>query len=471
MDHSELIHEHVDAKYENSIATQLARQGLELDFEDIPDPVVHQAKRSLLDALGCALGAYGAPGMDACEQLLRYMGGEGDATVFGTGEQTNPANASLFNSFLVRYLDYNDLGGGGHASDGIPSLLAVAEQENSSGEELLTSLVTMYEMGTRFRESVRDEGGKGILANNGWTSDVRTGVIVPPAIGPLMGLDEFEIANAIGSCASRNLPLKILDAHREELTMTKNLRFGGVAFDAILSCVRAKHGFTGPIRIIEGDSGLSEVLVDGKMDFETLLDPSGWHILDTRYKKLCANGTSHGHIHATLSNVRSNDIEPADVDSVRIKVGQRTHRHTTSLMGRKYPRNAETANHSAHYATAVAIKEREFGPDSFKEEYYTDPVVLDLIERTTVEADPELSSYSYQGISIITTKRGDTYRTHVKSVPGIDEQLSDEELEEKFSEMALEYMDEAQIENIFEMVWNLEEYDDLKELTQLMVFE
>jgi len=40
---------------------------------------------------------------------------------------------------------------------------------------------------------------------------------------------------------------------------------------------------------------------------------------------------------------------------------------------KKYPRNAETADHSAFYANAIAIKEQAFGPDSFQAEKFYGP--------------------------------------------------------------------------------------------------
>ena len=66
---------------------------------------------------------------------------------------------------------------------------------------------------------------------------------MPLTLGKLMNLNEDQIANAIGFCTSHSLPLGILDAHGKENTMTKNLRFGIIAYNAILSCMLAKKEF------------------------------------------------------------------------------------------------------------------------------------------------------------------------------------------------------------------------------------
>ena len=248
------------------------------------------------------------------------------------------------------------------------------------------------------------------LGDKGWTIDIRGGLSMPPGLGKLMGLNEEQIANAMGVCASYSLPLGILDADREENTMFKNLRFGMVAYNAILACMLAKKGFTGPVRIVEGDSGLRQVVLQGDMDSERLTDFSGWRILHTRHKALCANANSHGHIFATLAIVKEHDLKPEDIAVVRIKAGLRESRHTTTP-AKKYPRNAESADHSAFYANAIAIKERAFGPESIKPEKFTDPVVLDLIEKIAVEADSSMPTHGYQGISEITTKDGRRFRS------------------------------------------------------------
>lgn len=463
----DLAWQSLDLVYRSSVSHQFARYAINLYYELLPAEVVHQAKRSLLDALGCAIGAYHAPGRAVCESFAEETGGPGEATVFCSGRRTSALNATLVNSFLVRFLDYNDFGGGGHNSDSIPGIIAVGEREKSTGRDLLTSIVISYELGSRAAPS----SSWSKLMARGWTTDTRGGLSMPPALGRLMKLSEEQIANAIGICASHSLPLNILDANREEYVMAKNLRFGWVVYDAIISCLLARRGFTGPPRIVEGDAGFNQVIYRGEMNIERMVDFSGWHILQTRHKSLCANGTTQGHIYATLAIVKENDLRPEDIAAVRIRCGHREAHHTTASPMKKYPRNAETADHSAFYANAAAIVERAFGPDSFDPAKFTDPVVLDLIEKITVETDPSMPEHGYEGISEITTKDGRRFQKHVATPHGLgNDPLTDEELMEKFREMALRHMGERQIGQIFDKVWNMEKVTDIGDLTKLMVF-
>lgn len=459
-----LAWENIEADYQSSVAHKFARYALALNYEVLPQDVVHQAKRILLDTLGCAIGAYVAPARSICEDTVKELGGKEEATLFGSGIKTNVLNATLHNGLLVRFLDYNDLGGGGHNSDAIPSIFAVAEREKSNGKDFLTSIVISYELGQRFTESAKGSS----LQERGWCFDIRGGISMPPTLGKLMGLTEEQIANAIGVCASQSNPLNILDAHKEGCVNAKNLRFGFVSYNAILACILAKKGFTGPIRVVEGDSGLCQAVLQGEMDFERLLDFSGWRILDTRFKVLCTNGTNSGTVLATLSLVKEYDLKPEDIASVRITAIPRQAEHTTTP-AKKYPINAETADHSTFYANAFAIKERHFGPESIQPENFTDPVILDLIEKITVQGDPSLTKY--QAISEITTKNGLRYKKCIDTPHGLgNDPLTDKELEEKFRDMAKKYMDEQHIEKIIDTVWNIEKLNDIGKLAELMVF-
>jgi len=468
--------------HRTSVAHQYARYALRLRFDALPQAVVHQAKRCLLDALGCAIGAFDAPGRPMMEATAKALGGREEATVFGSGLRTSVANASLVNSFLVRFLDYNDMGGGGHNSDGIPSLLAVAERERASGQDLIVAMVVSYELGARFRDalsmsSASDEATASAasaphaatafsLEEAGWGSDLRGGLSHTPALGRLLGLTEEQIANAIGLCQSHALPLGVLDAHREECVMAKNIRFGWVAHDAYLACIMAREGITGPVRVVEADGGLKAAVTHGALDLARLTDLSGWRMLDVRFKSTPANGPTASHVQATLALVREHDLKPADVERVHIRCALRESRHTTAPP-KKYPRNAESADHSAFYANAHAIVFRSFGPESIEPWRFEDPAVLDLIERITVEGDPTLASY--QAVSRIFTRDGRTLERRIEAPHGVGPTpLSDAELVAKMSEMADRHMPPAQRRRIVDFCWRLDEQRDITPLMAAM---
>jgi 2-methylcitrate dehydratase len=460
----QLSWQNLDLQYRASVAYQFARYAVALRFEHLPADVVHTAKRILLDGLGCAIGGYVAPGRAACESVVRELGGPAEATVFGSGFRTSAINATLVNCFMLRFLEYNDVGGGNHNDEAIPSLLAVSEKERRSGRDFITALVLSYELGARVIAAV--PGGSAGYDKHGWSTDARGGLSMPPALGRLMGLDEPQTAHATAICASRGVPLGILDADKEENSMAKNLRFGAITREAILACMLAKQGFTGPLRVVEGDGGFRDGILRGEMDLQALADFTGWRIRDTRFKRLCANGSTQGHLHATLGIVIENDLKPSDIAAVLIRAGAREARHTAAP-AKKYPRNAETADHSAYYANAFAIKERHFGPDSADPRHFTDPVILALIEKIQVVHDPELPARGRVGISEITTTDG---RKFQKRCDALIDHLSDAEVEAKFRDTTQKYLSASQIQHAFDVIWAIDKAENLDELAKVMVF-
>ena len=369
----------------------------------------------------------------------------------------------------MRFLDFNDSGGGGHNSDCLSSILAVAERKKASGKDFMMSVVVSYELGGRFRDACG--GGLEGLEDKGWLGEVRGGITMPPAIGRLMGLNEEQIANAIGNTASHCLPLLILDTHHEENTMAKNLRFGAVCYDAILSCTFAKLGFTAPVRVVEGEGGMNEVLMHKEMELNKLVDFSGWRLRRVRHKYLPANYVTQGHVALTMAIVKENDLKPEDIAAVKITVGAREKLHAADHPAKKYPRNAESADHGAYFANAIVIKERELGPDQYLPEKFTDPVILDLIEKITVVADPKWPPATYASTSEITTKDGRHFKKHADVPKGhFDDPLTDAEIEDKVRKMMVKHLPESRIKKIIDMVWNLEKVDDIGKLVALMVF-
>jgi 2-methylcitrate dehydratase len=454
----------LDRQYHDSIAHQFARYALSLRFEDLPDDVVHHAKRNLLDGLGNAVGGYAAPGRAACESVARALGGSPEATIFGSGQRIGAVNATLVNCFMMRFLEYNDLGGGNHNEEAIPSLFAVSEREGCSGSDFLTALVISYEIGSRVVTAA--PGGPMAYDKHGWSTDARGGLNMPPAIGRLMGLNESQIAHATAICAGRGVPLGILDADKEENSMAKNLRFGQITRDAIVACMLAKAGMTGPLRVVEGDGGYRDGILRGDLDLAALTDFSGWRIRDTRHKRLCANGSSQGYLHALIKMVADNDLKPSDIAAVKIGASAREARHTTAI-AKKYPRNAETADHSAFYGAAFAIKERHFGPDSSDPRHFCDPVILDLIERIDIQRDPALPPRTRTGNAEITTMDG---RRFFMQCDALVDELSDSELEAKFRDTAQRFMTQARIDRAIDAIWRVDEAPGLHALAQVMVF-
>jgi 2-methylcitrate dehydratase len=458
-----------------TVAQELSAYARILRFEDLPSEVIHQTKRILIDALGCCIGAFDADASKIVRGLVEDLDGPPESTVIGTGFETSCLNAALVNGLMVRYLDYNDLyvipAGkwyvGVHPSDAIPGILAVGERMNSSGKDVITATVLSYELSARFCHGATNPP----LSKLGWNADTRGVYIMPLVAGRLLGLSEKELENAVGISGCHGMILGILDTAAEEYSMTKNLRYPFTAHGGILAALLAKRGFTGPTTVIEGAEGFNETVMKGNFAVEKFTKTGGpFNIMDTGFKALCAVGAVQGHLNATVDLVNRYDIKPEAVDRVRVVAGTRPIEHTGDP-AKKFPTNKETADHSSYYLTAIAIVDRTVGLEQYQPWKYKDPTVLQLIDRITLEIDPEMDKLPRSGMSEITTKHGKRYTVKVDYPKGDPKNsMSDQELEDKFKSMASKFMSAEQIEKVFESIYKLERLDNIAHLMRQLVF-
>jgi len=459
-----------------SIARTLARQVVHFGFQDLPPDVIHQTKRVMLDTLGCAIGGYDNDASRAIQDLIKEMGDREEATVFGTGLRTSCMNAALVNGAMVRYLDYNDtafiLQGktyrtGYHPSEVIPPVLALAERQHLGGKDVITAIVMGYDLSLGFLEGVVGPG----MEKRGWNGDTRGAYIMPLVAGKMLGLNEIQMENAVGICGSCHAVLGILDTPAEEYTMTKNIRFPTMAYNGIWTALLAQKGFTGPTTIIEGHDGFVETIMNGEYDPGQLTQIKGkFAIRETCIKSMIADFSSHGHLTATLKLVKEHDIKTEDIAEVRITTSKRCAEHTGDPV-KKYPKNKETADHSSYYLTAIAIIDRQIGPDQFTQEKFHDPKVRALIDKVTLRGDPDLDRARPAGISEIVTRQGGMYRCRVDYPRGhARNPMTDEEIVEKFRSMASKYMSDPQMKQVIDTVFELDKLDDIATLSRLMVF-
>ncbi|MBI4188526.1 MAG: MmgE/PrpD family protein [Chloroflexi bacterium] len=458
-----------------TIARKIADYAVGFDYKDLPPEVVQTGKKVLLDTLGCAIGGYASDASRIMQGMMTELGGSAESTIIGSGLKTNCLNAALTNGIMVRYLDYMDqisipVGhwyAYAHPSEVIPGVLAVAERQHLSGVDVLAAIVLGYELSARFCEATSTVP----MAKKGWNSDTLGIYIMPAVTGKMLDLDAGQIENAIGISGCHGMVLDVLDAAEEEYTMTKNMRFPFTARDGILAALLAQKGFTGPTRVLEGKSGFIDAVMDGDFDIEKLTDFGGrFRILDTEFKAWAACGTMQGHLNATFNLVKEHNIKPEDIAQIRIRAGTRTVEHTGAPV-KRYPKNKETADHSTYYVTAIAIRERQLGPDQYAPEKYADPVTRELIDKVTLEIDTKLDRFGRAGITEITTRQGAKYSCHIDYPKGHpNNPMTDEDIRDKFTALANKFMTGKQIERAIDTIYHLEELNDIGHLMELLVF-
>src|SRR5262245_20828203 len=176
-----------------NLSRTLARFAVKLDYDDLPSRAVAEAKRFLLDSLGCALGGVRTHDARIMREFIEEEGGRGEATLIGTRKKVPAGWASFYNALLVRALDYNDIywkADPSHPSDILPAALAIAEKQGTGGRDVVLGIVIGHELEMRFCEAA--EPG---IRERGWHHATLTGFVSPVVAGRLLGLSEDQMVN------------------------------------------------------------------------------------------------------------------------------------------------------------------------------------------------------------------------------------------------------------------------------------
>ena len=119
-----------------SQAEGIARFATRARYEDLTAERRERLKADVLDSLGCAIGALGAPPIEAYLAQAQEFAGSGPRCTLIGGGRANVVYAAAYNTALIRYLDFMDsyLAGAElcHPSDNLGAVLAATEHAGGS---------------------------------------------------------------------------------------------------------------------------------------------------------------------------------------------------------------------------------------------------------------------------------------------------------------------------------------------------
>ena len=135
----------------------LAQFLVESRYADIPAKVRHEAQRSVLNWLGCAVGGCRHETIDRALAAFSPFSGPAQATVLGRDERLDIMHAALINGISSHVFDFDDthLKTVIHPSGPVASaLLALSELKPMSGEDFLHAFVLGVETECRIGNAV-----------------------------------------------------------------------------------------------------------------------------------------------------------------------------------------------------------------------------------------------------------------------------------------------------------------------------
>jgi len=453
---------------QQTITTKISQWAAGLKFEHLSADAVYQAKRFLLDSLGCALGGYRQHDVRIALEVLRETAGNGPATVIGSGSRMDPVSAALANALMIRVMDYNDIywkQDPSHPSDIFPAALACCERAKSDGRELIVGLVLGHEFEMRFCEAAFPG-----IRERGWHHATLTAFVSPIVAGRALHLGWEQIQHAIGISASHHATLGAVTAGK--LTMMKNTVDPMATQSGVFAALLAEKGYTGPEHVVDGKEGLVHCFgPEWKLKVLTEGLGESWRITQCGMKAFPTEALTHTPISAVLDLVKQHDLKPEQVAKINIRSLARA----ADILAdpSKYdPRSKETADHSLPYVIAAALVDRQVTPLQFTPEKIMDPTIRAQLKKVEVVADPEIERvFPALQRAIVTIHVADGRElTRQLDYPKGDPRnpLTDREVEEKFEALAEPVLSKAARRRVIDAVWNLEKLESVTELMQLL---
>ena len=451
-----------------TITAKMARWGAALEYKHLSQDAVYQAKRFLLDSIGCALGGYQQHDVRIALEVLDDIAGRGPATVIATGQRIDPVSASLANALMIRCMDYNDIywkQDPSHPSDIFPAAIACCERAKSDGKELIVGLVLGHEFEMRFCEAAFPG-----IRERGWHHATLTAFVSPIVAGRALHLGWEQIQHAVGISASRHATLGAVTAGK--LTMMKNTVDPMATQSGVLAALLAEKGYTGPEHVVDGKEGLTHIFgPEWKLNFLTDGLGESWRITQCGMKAFPTEALTHTPISAVLDLVKSNDLKPDQVVKIQIRSLARA-ADILSDPSKYDPHTKETADHSLPYVIAAALAERQVTPVQFTMAKIMSPAIRAQLKKVEVVADPEIEKVfpALQRVIVnISTVDGRTFTKQLDYPKGDPRNpLSDAEVEEKFAALAEGVLSPAAQKKLKDAIWNLEKTSSVSKLMALM---
>ena len=435
-----------------------------LTFDDLTPETVHQVKRTLVDTLGCAAGAFDGEPAAIARRVASRVQGNPPVRVLGARTTTSADQAAFVNTVLVRYLDCNDTyaaRGTGHPSDMIPAVLAAADARQADGRSVITAIAVAYEAFCRMADRV---------ALKGWDQGMFAAIGAACGAGKVLGLDRAAMGNAISIAITSGVPLGV--TRIGELSMWKGCATAAAIRTGVFAAELAADGLTGPGHPFEGRDGLWQHLGIEAPKWERFGGKGEpFRINATSFKAYPSVIHTQGPIGLMLELRRQ--VSVARIESVRVATYGEAVRRTAAEAEKWDPETRETADHSIPYLVAAAIRDGAVTPATFAPSRIKDPALRPVIKKLTVVEEPEFTRrYPAESCTRVevTTTDGQRVTAETSHPKGHSRNpLTDTEVEEKFRGLAARVLGAERCDHVLAEVRGLERAATLDRLFESLV--
>jgi len=441
------------------VTKTLAQFVVDSRYDAIPGKVRHEAKRSVLNWLGCAIGASRHEGIDIALSALRDFSGAAQASLLGRGERLDIMHAALLNGISSHMFDFDDthLKTVIHPSGPVASaLLALAEYKPMSGADFLHAFILGVEVECRIGNAVYPSH-----YDIGWHITGTAGVFgAAAAVGRALKLNAQQMTWALGIAATQSSGLREMFG-----TMCKPFHPGRAAQNGMTAAFLASKNFTSSERGIEAPRGFANVLATAR-NYEEITGKLGqtWEVALNTYKPFACGIVIHPIIDGCVQLRNEHKLKAADIEGIALKV----HPLVLELTGKKTPQVGLEGKFSVFHSAAVAIIHGEGGEDVYSDACVRDPEVITLRDKVSAAVDKSV----HEDAAHIEIKLNDgrTLTKHVEHAIGsLARPMSDADLEAKFRKFANGILSTGETDALIKLCWALDKLKDAGEIARASV--
>ena len=427
-------------------------------WTDLPADVRRETLRSFFNIVGCTVGGARHEVVELADTTLGEYSGDPHATVIGRGHKADALHACLINCLASSIYSYDDTHAEAVVHPAGPvatAALALAERRPVSGADLLLAVALGIEMTCRLSKAISVPPARGTVA---WSqTGITAGIGTAVAAAKLLNLNATRLQYAIGIALSQAAGFRVMHA-----TMVSSFMPAQAAQMGLRAAVLAERGFTASPAALEGKYGFLEVFAESP-HLPSLVDGLGdrFEILRNTYKPYPCGIVIHPVIDACLQLRREHAIDPAQVDSVRIKASP----GAMALCDRRNPQNELQAHVSLYHWTAAVLLRGTARIAELQDPTVQDPAIIAFQDKVTTQLDDSLKADATE--VTITLKDGRNHTCRIDHCIGsATNPMTDEQLTQKFSEMAEPVIGTARTREMVERTWKVEAAADVGDLAR-----
>jgi len=392
-----------------NVTQRLAQFVAETQWDALDAPVVHQAKRALMNFFAVALIGCREGAIETALQSLAGFSVGRQAAVIGRPERLDALSAAFLNAASANVLDFCDT----HIPTVIhptapvaPALFALGEMSRVRGRDLILAFILGAEIECRIGLAISPSHYR-----RGWHITATCGVFGAAAGGgKLLALKTEPLVSALGIAATQAAGLcECLG------TPAKSVGVGNAARNGLWAALLAAQGFAGPPEPLNGTQGYFHALAEAPQ-LSILTDElgDGWELMKTAFKP--------------------------------------------------YP-----CGFVVHPVLDCVIDWRRAHPDAVVEQVTViDPRVVTLRGKVAVKRD---ESFATTAAAVeIASADGKVHKLHQRAARGSDDNpMADADLEQKLREAVERVIPHNDVAALIEAIWTVDDCADIAKLTALTV--